>query len=260
MAKKSRIPVHSKEELNAVASAAKAGDREALDRLFTMLRPYLVSILRGVDQTRYTREERAELDQAAALGVMEALSRFDSEAGTKFSTWAYPWVKGEVSEWLARNTGGLSMPRAAWHYAARIEEAWREVHGDTRTPHEATDAELAALHIEVTREGEAAAIQVPYAGDIFRARKDTYEVTPELLPSTDSPVEEEVLGADDPIAKRRGVSADQERATLVFIDSLDDLETEAWHAAAEDFINERRLPTTVEQLVGAAALLHGRVL
>ena len=250
-----RVGRHTKAELNATAITAQAGDRDALDRLFAMMRPYLVSMLRKIDQTRYTRDERDELDQAAAVGVMEALKRFDPEAGTKFSTWAYPWVKGELSEWLARNTGGISMPRAAFHYAAHIEEAWYEA-GSTRSPHEATDEELASLAIEVVRNGDPTTLSVPYAGDIFRARKSTFEIPDNHeTPS----VETAVFGEEGETGfKRRGVTAAQEKVTLAFIDSLAGLETEAWWDAAEQFIEERRLPTDVATLIEVARLYHGR--
>lgn len=274
MAKPERIPRHSKEELNAVAVAAQGGDRDATERLFRMMRPYLVAILRRVNQEHYTREQREELDQAAAVGVLEALQRFDPEAGTKFSTWAHPWIKGEVSEWLARNTGSVPMPRAAWHYAARIEDAYRELHGQDSSPHDAHDGDLADLPIEVVRDGKPTLISVPYAAAIFRARQSAYPINPwddhhaettggmarKTIRSASSPSAEQEFFGDEPTEPRRpGVTRNQERATLAFIDSLDALETEAWEQAAEDFISERSLPTDAETLVAQAALYHGRI-
>lgn len=251
------IEEHSKEELNAVAVAAQSGDRQAMEALFVMMRPYMVAFLRQVDQYQYTLDERYELSQAAALGVLEALKRFDPKAGTKFSTWAYPWMKGEVSEWLARNTGGLPMPRSAWNYALRLERAWRDAHGSERSPHDANDDELANLDIDALVAGDATTISIPYAGAIFRARKDAFSIDPDLDAKYAPSAEDEALGDPAVGTVRLGVTARQEDAVLAFIEFLDHIPTDHWRDEAEAFVKGEGLDIDPDTLIEEAALYYG---
>lgn len=67
---------------------------------------------------------KQELIQAGYTGVMEAIHRFDSDR-EKSSFWslAYWRIRHELSEWLAKNAGGIPMPRSAWRKGYHIEKA-----------------------------------------------------------------------------------------------------------------------------------------
>ena len=234
------IEKHTKEQLNNVAVLAQMGNAPAMEELFRMMRPYMVAILRPIDSAKYTLDERLELTQAAALGILEALKRFDPDAGTKFSTWAHPWIKGEVSEWLARNTGSIPMPRSAWNFAARIEALLPE----DVSPHDIADEDLATVEVDTIIAGVPTTFQVPYAGSIFRARKDSYPIDPDQDASSAPSVEDEIFHEYE------------ERVTLAFVDSLALQDPEDWRWMTEDFIEEHDLLTTVEAVVEAAAFYH----
>lgn len=238
------IEKHTKEELNAVAVCAQSGDTAAMEDLFRMMRPYMVAILRPIDSGKYTLDERLELTQAASLGILEALTRFDPQAGTKFSTWAHPWMKGEVSEWLARNTGSIPMPRSAWNFAARLEAM---LPADV-SPHEVDDEDLATVEIDAMVAGIPTVFQVPYAGAIFRARKDSFPIDPEQDGSSSPSVEDEIFHEYE------------ERVTLAFIDSLAEANTVDWFWMTMDFIEEHDLAdsTSVDAICNAASLYLGR--
>lgn len=235
------IEKHSKEQLNNVAVLAQMGNTPAMVELFKMMMPYMIAILRTIDSSKYTLDERLELTQAASLGVLEALRRFDPDAGTKFSTWAHPWIKGEVAEWLARNTGSIPMPRSAWNFAARLEDMLP----DDVSPHEVADEDLAAVEIDAMVAGVPTVFQVPYAGAIFRARKDSFPIDPDLDATFSPSVEDEIF------------EEYEERATVAFVDSLALANVEDWPWMCDDFIEDHDLPTTSEAICEAAALYHG---
>lgn len=256
MPKRPRIPRHTKEELNAVAVAAQTGDQDALEELRTMMRPYQVAFVRKLDQTRYTQDESFEIDQAAWLGILEALKRFDPEAGAKFSTYAHHWMRHEVSEWLARNSGALPMPRTAWNFGAKLEEVV-QADDDTASPHELPDEDLASLPISVVRKGEEVNITIPYAGDIFRARKSSFDLDP-TLDLRHSPSAEDDFFGEETFTRRPGVSTAQEDAALIFIESLGELDPSEWEDAADAFVIDQGFDLDiVEGLIEAASLLHG---
>lgn len=177
-------PKHTKEELNAAANAAAAGDRKASKLLAEMMRPYVVSFLRkqynsGGD---YSREEQDEVEQAAWIGVYEALERWDPSKGVKFNTYAMHWVRHEVYEWRAKNSRALPIPRRAWDYARKVEEGYKEKHGEDADIYTASDEELSSIEVTVVRDGREITRGLPYAGNLIRGRRASMSFDPELAP------------------------------------------------------------------------------
>lgn len=175
------IPEHTKEELNEVATAASSGDRDASKQLAEMMRPYVVAFFRRGGAYRfpnYSREQRDEMTQAAWVGVFEALERWDPSKGTKFSTYALYWVRHEVMEYIARNSGGTAIPRRGWDYAHKIEQSYREKHGDDADIYKASDEELASIEVTVVREGREVTRGIPYAGRLIRGRIEAAQWDP----------------------------------------------------------------------------------
>ena len=157
-----RIPEHSKEELNATAIKAQQGDTRAREALAEMMRPFVVAQMEKV-KGDYTHEQREEMVQAGWVGVFRALPGFDPTAGTKFSTWAFPWIKHELYEWMARNSGSVPMSRKAWNAARWVE---KNIEPETH-PADHNDATLAEIS------------GVPSAGAIIRARQAPFAVSEE---------------------------------------------------------------------------------
>ena len=69
--------------------------------------------------------EYADLEQLASIGLLKAIDRFDPTLGNKFSSYAMPWVKGEILHFL-RDKGRLySVPRKAREIKASVVELQR---------------------------------------------------------------------------------------------------------------------------------------
>lgn len=200
-------PNHTKEELNDVASAAKAGDPKAAQTLGQMVQPYVIAYLRRI-KGDYTPEQRNEMTQAAWVGVYEALDRWDPDAGVKFNTFAYYFYHGEVQLWLAANSGVIPLPRTAWADAHRIEKVVLERTNGERMPYELSDDELAA--IEVITDSKTKRFKS--AGDAFRARQASYSVeTPEDAQRASQSAEEAFF---------EGREVDLDREVLAAIDFI----------------------------------------
>lgn len=111
------FPLGTPEELAAVVAA---GDR-ARERFLTANVGLVVHLVRR--DARGSRE-REDLVQEGFLGLVEALETFDWARGTRFSTWAVPYVRGRIATARRLERGGIRIPvrqlRAA---AARGEQA-----------------------------------------------------------------------------------------------------------------------------------------
>lgn len=234
-------PRHTKAELNAVAVAAQKGDQEAMHKLMLMMRPYAVSVIKKIGGS-YTTDQREDLEQTAYVGILEALKRFDPDAGTKFSTYAHYWIRHEVQEWLARNSGAIPLPRTAWQAAGKLVEA-------TGRSDLQDHPNLDEVLVEVTVAGERKLAHIPNAAKIARARASAYEI-PEDFAGRDSDNPEDIYIDSE--------EETMEAAALAHIDLLHTLEEEEWYDASIQFCEEWDLPPAIaDNLVAAAKLRFG---
>jgi RNA polymerase sigma factor (sigma-70 family) len=133
--------------------------RRARDRFVTANLRLVVTIAKKWFLTT-PRENHADLLQVGADGLRIAVEKFDPEAGYKFSTYAYWWIRQAVGRYSDGQAGGnLRVPSA---YASTLRQAGRAA---ARLGHELgrqpTTAEVAAA-VGVTPErlaGMAEALQ-----------------------------------------------------------------------------------------------------
>jgi DNA-directed RNA polymerase specialized sigma subunit len=114
--------------------AAQSGDVDALREIFRNTRKLRAEIIRKVaGEAMIEKFTWEELDQVASVGVMEAVKRFDPNhpAGKPFETVLSYRIRQEVVQYIAANSGALSMPDTAYRKGSKIdkmvedEEIWR---------------------------------------------------------------------------------------------------------------------------------------
>lgn len=125
------------EELYTSLQAAQNGDREAAGKLIEENSGLIWSIARrffgrGVDPD--------DLYQLGCVGFLKAIDGFDTEYGTKFSTYAVPKISGEIRRFL-RDDGTVKVSRGIKEQAAQIRGA--RVALEQRIGREPTLSELA---------------------------------------------------------------------------------------------------------------------
>lgn len=130
--------------------AAKAGDREAAERLVEENSGLIWSIARrffgrGVDAD--------DLYQLGCVGLIKAIRGYDGGYGTRFSTYAVPKISGEIRRFL-RDDGSVKVSRGIKERAAAIRTAQEEL--SHRLGREPTVSELAA-HTGISPEDIAVA-------------------------------------------------------------------------------------------------------
>jgi RNA polymerase sigma-B factor len=64
-----------------------------------------------------------DLEQVACVGLLNAIDRFDPDAGTRFSTFAVPTILGELRQHFRDHTWALRTPRRLQALSVRIEHA-----------------------------------------------------------------------------------------------------------------------------------------
>ena len=109
-----------------LALRIQAGDKNAAEQLVAQNEGYLTDLVRA-----YTpRCETEDLEQEAALALLDAARRFDPVHGTKLLTYATPVMEVALSDYAARYAFPLSVPtsrgsqlRTVAHLCAEAQDA-----------------------------------------------------------------------------------------------------------------------------------------
>ncbi len=105
--------------LEELIARAQANDREAMELLVSENSGLIWSVAR-----RFTGRgaETEDLYQLGCLGFLKAVSGFDLQYGTQFSTYAVPKITGEIRRFL-RDDGAVKVSRGIKEQAASIKAA-----------------------------------------------------------------------------------------------------------------------------------------
>jgi RNA polymerase sigma-32 factor len=95
-----RIPMVTADEHAGLSEGLKAGSRSAINRLVTSHLRLVASIAR----TQFsTLVPESDLIQEGSLGLMKAAEGFDPDRGAVFATYALPYIKSHIAEYIIRN-------------------------------------------------------------------------------------------------------------------------------------------------------------
>ncbi|HHV78113.1 MAG TPA: SigB/SigF/SigG family RNA polymerase sigma factor [Firmicutes bacterium] len=75
---------------------------------------------------RFSGVDREELFQVGCLGLLKAIDRFDPHLGTRFSTYAFHMIMGEIRRYL-RDNWQLTVPRRMKEVARKAKEVSEEL-------------------------------------------------------------------------------------------------------------------------------------
>lgn len=88
---------------------ASTGDRVVRNQLATHYRPLCQTLARRYHRGR---ERLEDLEQAASIGLLHALDRFDPVRGVPFEAYAIRVISGELKRHYRDRTWGMRVPRA----------------------------------------------------------------------------------------------------------------------------------------------------
>jgi RNA polymerase sigma-B factor len=102
-------------------------------------------------------EPMEDVEQAAMLGLVKAINRFDPDLGHEFLAYAAPMMTGEVKRHFRDRTWGVHMPRRLQELSLTLTPTLQEfVHRHGRSPTTRELAERMGLTVEETVEVIAA--------------------------------------------------------------------------------------------------------
>jgi len=97
----SRLKTLSSEEMTQLLKKAKAGDKEARDRL---VEGNLRLVLSGLQRFMGRGENPDDLFQVGCIGLLKAVQNFDETKEVRFSTYGVPMIAGEIRRYLRDNS------------------------------------------------------------------------------------------------------------------------------------------------------------
>ena len=95
--------------LELLESYRVTGDLEARERLVAN---YIPLVRRLCRRFLTSREPQEDLFQTGMIGLLNAITKFDPERGTSFSSLAIPEILGAILNYLRDHGGLIKVPRA----------------------------------------------------------------------------------------------------------------------------------------------------
>ncbi|HOL16733.1 MAG TPA: sigma-70 family RNA polymerase sigma factor [Bacillota bacterium] len=105
------------EELRALLQRYQGGESEAAPELISRLSPLVKGLAR-----RYagTSSEIEDYYQVGMLGLLKAVARFKTEVPVKFTTFALPWIRGEMLCYHRHTASPVKVSRSLWEQARAL--------------------------------------------------------------------------------------------------------------------------------------------
>lgn len=140
---------------------AQSGDQEAMQRLIERNKGLIWSIVKRFQDRGYELED---LYQVAAMGFIKCIKRFDSSFEVQLTTYAVPYILGEVKRYL-RDDGPVKISRSIKELAMKALDTKNEYF--RKTGEEIKIEELAKV-LNTTKE------ELALAMDVFKPMESIY--------------------------------------------------------------------------------------
>src|SRR3712207_4278919 len=107
------------------------GDADAHEELVQRFLP----LSRHLARKYIAGNEREDVEQVAALGLLKAIERFDASRGLAFTSFAVPTILGEVKRYFRDLGWTVRVPRSVQELVPRVDRATEALTGKLgRTP------------------------------------------------------------------------------------------------------------------------------
>ena len=127
-----KLPVLTEKEKTALLRAARAGDKEARQR---MIQGNLRLVLSVVQKFAGRGESMDDLFQVGCIGLIKAIDHFDPDLNVRFSTYGVPMIVGEIRRFL-RDNNAVRVSRSVRDIAYKAMQAKEQLQKElNREPH-----------------------------------------------------------------------------------------------------------------------------
>lgn len=140
-------PLLTKEEERTLTRAVRKGCRESRTRLIEANMRLVINIARAFRSNAIPLED---LIQEGAIGLMQAVERFDPDRGFRFSTYATYWIRQAIGRAIDGKSKTIRLPAHISQMVRKMERLRRQM--ADQEGREPTDGEIAGeLDIPVKR-------------------------------------------------------------------------------------------------------------
>ncbi|MBE2315657.1 SigB/SigF/SigG family RNA polymerase sigma factor [Solirubrobacter sp. CPCC 204708] len=147
--------VRARDEVAALFERYRAeGDPYAQEQLVERFLP----LARHLARKYISGNEREDVEQVAALGLLKAIDRFDPGRGLAFTSFAVPTILGEVKRYFRDLGWTVRVPRSVQELVPRVEKGTEELTAKLgRTPTADEVAERCGVSVEDVLEARGSA-------------------------------------------------------------------------------------------------------
>ena len=139
-------------QMEKLIKNAQEGSKEAMEEIIEKNTGLIWSIVNRFNGRGYSKEE---LYQIGVIGIIKAIKRFDFNFSVRFSTYAVPYIMGEIKRFI-RDDGPIKVSRSIKELGAKIYELQKEY--INKTGEELSVSEI-AKKLNVLKEEVAVAIE-----------------------------------------------------------------------------------------------------
>lgn len=118
-----RFPLLSEAETDELLRRAKAGDKEARERLINCNLKLVFNLVQRFEKRNYELED---LFQIGTIGLIKAIDKFDLSYKVRFSTYAVPMILGEIRRFL-RDDSAVKVSRSLKETAFKVNRTHEEL-------------------------------------------------------------------------------------------------------------------------------------
>ena len=140
------IPLMSREEENALAAKAKAGDKAAKDKIVNANLRFVVNVAKNYQGGGL---DLSDLISEGNIGLLTAIDKFDSTKGYRFISYAVWWIRQSILKAICEKSRAIRLPLNRANDLVQIVHARKLVGTDKTENQEITEiAEM--LHMDET--------------------------------------------------------------------------------------------------------------
>lgn len=111
------------EEYSDLVARVQAQDEAAMAELVERLTPLVAALASRLGGPG----EQDDLFQAGVMGLLKAARRYDPGLNTRFTTYAVPWIQGEIRASRRQYRSGFTVSRSSWEKWRALERARRDL-------------------------------------------------------------------------------------------------------------------------------------
>lgn len=106
------------QQVKALVALAQKGEEDARNELVKLLTPLVMAFAVRLAPPN----EREDFYQVGIIGLLKAVARFDLKFSARFTTYAVPWIQGEMKQYRRSRFSPVKISRCLWEQWLILEK------------------------------------------------------------------------------------------------------------------------------------------